>query len=454
MAAIAIPVAARRALLLGGLIAALLPLGLWIGSAPLRQPLLLMAAVVLGVATILRADAGLVIVIASMLLSPELAIGAAGSGGVERAREVILRTEDLVLLLVGFAWLMRMAIHKDLDAVRRTRLNAAIALYAACCLISTLLGIEAGRVRPMVGLCYVAKHLEYFFIFFITVNYVRTREQLGRLLLAVLATAAVITAYAWWQIPQGIRPSAPFEGHSEPNTLGGYLVLMLAVACGVALTADRPRLRATCGLLALAIVPALLATLSRGSWLACAAAVVTLLLLSPRRRWLAGVVTIVLALLLLATPRKIEERIGYTFQAEGQDAVRVGGIHLDASSSARINSWTSALQGFARHPLAGWGITGYGFLDAQYFRVLVELGIVGFGAFLLLLVACGRLFLRASHTLVDPLHRGLALGLVAGLAGLMTHAIAANTFLIVRIMEPFWLLTGLLVAAISLEEGA
>jgi O-antigen ligase len=107
----------------------------------------------------------------------------------------------------------------------------------------------------------------------------------------------------------------------------------------------------------------------------------------------------------------------------------------------------------ARHPLAGWGITGYGFLDAQYFRVLVELGIVGFGAFVLLLAACGRLFLRASRTLADPLHRGLALGLVAGLAGLMTHAIAANTFLIVRIMEPFWLLTGLLVAAIGLEEG-
>ena len=452
MAAVASPLNARRALVLAALTAALLPLALWIGRAPLHLPLVLTAAGILAAATILRAEAGLVILIGSMLLSPELALGSAGSGGIDRARDVILRTEDLVLLLVGFAWLARMAIHKELGAVRRTRLNAAIAFYAACCLFSTLIGIEAGRVRPIVGLCYVAKHIEYFFIFFITVNYVRRADQLRRLLVAVLGTAGLITAHAWWQIPQGIRPSAPFEGHAEPNTLGGYLVLMLAVSCGLALTVDRPGVRRACGMLALLIVPALLATLSRGSWLAFAVAIITLLALSPRRRLLAAAVIVAVALLLVATPRKVQERIDYTFTAEGQDAVRVGRIQLDASSSARITSWRGALEGFVRHPVAGWGITGYGFLDAQYFRVLVELGAFGFASFLLLLMTCGWLFLRAYRTLVDPLHRGLALGLVAGLAGLMTHAITANTFLIVRIMEPFWLLTGLLVAAGGLEE--
>jgi hypothetical protein len=35
----------------------------------------------------------------------------------------------------------------------------------------------------------------------------------------------------------------------------------------------------------------------------------------------------------------------------------------------------------------------------------------------------------------------------------MAHAVGTNTFLLIRIMEPFWLLTGLLVAAISLEEA-
>src|SRR5207249_10095779 len=226
---------AKRAALLVFVIGALLVLSLWVTRAPIQIPLAVSAAAVLFVATLLHAEAGLVILIASMLLSPEISIGAGGGGGLEGSRSVILRTEDLILLLVGFAWMARMAIHKDLGAIRRTRLNACIFAYAACCLFSTLIGIEPGRVRPLVGLCFVAKYVEYFIIFFITVNYVRTGVQLRRLLLAVLVTATLITAYGWWQIPSGVRPSAPFEGlEGEPNTLGGYLVLVFSVACALA----------------------------------------------------------------------------------------------------------------------------------------------------------------------------------------------------------------------------
>ncbi len=37
---------------------------------------------------------------------------------------------------------------------------------------------------------------------------------------------------------------------------------------------------------------------------------------------------------------------------------------------------------------------------------------------------------------------GLALGYLAGMVAMVTHAIAANTFIIVRIMEPLWFLAG------------
>ena len=56
--------------------------------------------------------------------------------------------------------------------------------------------------------------------------------------------------------------------------------------------------------------------------------------------------------------------------------------------------------------------------------------------------------LHALHAAQQPLERGLAIGLVSVLAGLLTHAFTANTFIIIKIMEPFWLLAAL-VAAIS-----
>jgi O-antigen ligase len=429
------------------------PLAIYIGRAPLTQPLLVAAAAVLFAAAFAHAEAGLLILIVSMLLSPEMPLGAAGAGGLEASRHVILRTEDLVLLLVGLGWLARMAVHKDLGAIRRSRLNTAIALYVACCLGSTLLGIEAGRVKPLVGLCYVAKYVEYFFIFFMTLNHVRTPERLRRLLVALLGTAAIIVAYAWWQVPQGIRPSAPFEGaRGEPNTLGGYLVLVTAIASALALHAPDRRFRRGAALLALLTVPPLLLTLSRSSWLGLLAALATLLAISPRRGRLLACAAAGAAVLLLAMPERIEERVRYTFTPEGTDAVQVGRVHLDASSSARLHSWEEALAGFERHPVLGWGITGYGFLDAQYFRVLVEIGAVGALAFGALLFGCGRLFARAYRTAADPLHRALGLGLLAGFAGLLAHAVGTNTFLLIRIMEPFWMFTAL--AAASLEMRA
>jgi O-antigen ligase len=445
---------ARWAALLAGLLLALLLLSLWITRAPLELPLVATVAAILFLATILHAEAGLIILILSMLLSPEINLAGAGGGGLEGSRSVMLRTEDLLLLLVGFAWIARMAIHKDLGAIRRTRLNTCIFAYSACCLFSTLIGIEAGRVRPLVGLCFVAKYLEYFIIFFITLNYVRNREQFRRLLAATLITAALIGAYAWWQMPSGVRPSAPFEGREgEPNTLGGYLVLVFSVACALALTlpAEWRRWKRGCAFLAVFVIPPLLATLSRSSWIGLSASLATLIALSPARRRLLGAAFVAAVLLFFTHPKSVEERILYTFQGE-EESVQVGRLSLDPSSSARLTSWGDALRGFVQHPVAGWGVTGYGFLDAQYFRILVEIGALGFAAFALLVGAAGTLFYRAFTTLLDPLGRGLGLGMTAGLAGLLGHAIGTNTFMLIRVMEPFWLLTGLMVAAASLEK--
>src|SRR3989441_5996342 len=225
----ALPV--RRAAVLGGLLLAVLLLSLWITRAPIEIPVVATVAAILFLATLLHAEAGLVILILSMLLSPEIPVAGLGGGGLEGSRSLVLRTEDLLLMLVGFAWIARMAIDKDLGAIRRTRLNIWIFAYSACCLFSTLIGIETGRVRPLQGLCFVAKYVEYFIIFFMTVNYVRSEQQLRRLLAAALITAALLGAYGWWQMPSGIRPSAPFEGpEGEPNTFGGAPGLVVSTA--------------------------------------------------------------------------------------------------------------------------------------------------------------------------------------------------------------------------------
>jgi hypothetical protein len=43
------------------------------------------------------------------------------------------------------------------------------------------------------------------------------------------------------------------------------------------------------------------------------------------------------------------------------------------------------------------------------------------------------------------------MGVLAGFISLLLHSIGSNTFIIVRIMEPFWFLMGLVVVLYNLE---
>ncbi len=51
-----------------------------------------------------RTELGLYLVIFSMLLSPKLG---SGSGELAEGRRVVIRTEDLVLIVVAFTWLAK-----------------------------------------------------------------------------------------------------------------------------------------------------------------------------------------------------------------------------------------------------------------------------------------------------------------------------------------------------------
>ena len=92
------------------------------------------------------------------------------------------------------------------------------------------------------------------------------------------------------------------------------------------------------------------------------------------------------------------------------------------------------------------GVTGYAWTDAQYVKILGETGLAGIIALFFLIY---RLWIKARESFLmeqDPFCKGLARGFLLGMAAMLVHAIGANTFIIVRIMGPFWLCAGLIVA--------
>jgi hypothetical protein len=408
-------------------------------------------AVMLGVlvlaAAFLSTPASLYLLVFSMLLGPEFVAGGL-AGGATIGRGVTLRLDDLLLVVIGFVWLAKVAIHKEQAPFLRTPLNRAIMLYIAAAVLATLIGMLMGRVKPMTGFFFLLKYYEYAFLYFMVINAVTDQKQARGLIIASLVVCFLVSLYAIAQIPSGDRASAPFEGkEGEPNTLGGYLVFMLAIVTGLLLTPKAVPNRLPLWVLMGVGGVGLLATLSRVSFLAAVAVVLAIVVFTNYRKPL--VLVMILIGLLSApwwAPQAVKDRIMYTFtQPSEEGQVKLGGVKLDTSTSDRIRSWQRGLELWKQSPVWGTGVTGGPFLDAMYPRVLIETGSLGMVAFVYLLWAIFRVGRTAYQHAQDPFTKGVALGFLLGFVGLVIHAIGANTFLIVRIMEPFWLFAALVV---------
>ncbi len=408
-------------------------------------------ALAIFVVAFVNIEIGLYVLIFSMLLSPEF-MATTTAGGLGRG--VTLRLEDFLLVVIGFSWLAKNAVNKELGLFLRTPLNRPIFYYIIVCVVSTGIGIIAGRVDPKTGFFFVVKYFEYFIVYFMMVNHVENIDQVKRFLFCLFLTCFIVSVMGMYQIPAGGRVSAPFEGEvGEPNTLGGYLVFLGAMAAGLFFYLGKSREKKMLAVLIVSIIPPFLFTQSRSSYLAAVPVVFVLGYLMEKR--LIAVI-LILAFFIFSPfllPSDVKNRIAFTFtQREHKEQIKVGAVRLDTSTSARINSWKEGLKDWIKHPILGYGVTGYSFMDAQFPKILVETGIIGLIAFIYLLYSIGKIALTNIKDLKIPYYKGLSIGFFAGFIGLLFHAIGANTFIIVRIMEPFWFFAGIIVILRELEK--
>jgi len=408
-------------------------------------------ALAIFIGAFINTELGLYVLIFSMLLSPEFMAGQTAGG---LGRGVTLRLEDFLLVVIGFSWLAKNAINKELGLFLRTPLNRPIFYYIIAFVVSTGLGIIVGRVDPKTGFFFVVKYFEYFIVYFMMVNHVENIDQVKRFLFCLFLTCFIVSIVGMYQIPAGGRVSAPFEGEvGEPNTFGGYLVFIGAMAAGLFFYLEKSREKKMLAVLIVSIIPPFLFTQSRASYLAAVPVVFVLGYLMGKR--LISVILIVAFFILspFLLPSDVKNRISFTFtQRVHKEQIKVGAIRLDTSTSARIKSWENGLKDWVKHPIVGYGVTGYPFMDAQFPKILVETGIVGLAAFVYLLYSIGKLALTNIRTLKTKYFKGISIGFFAGFIGLLFHAIGANTFIIVRIMEPFWFFAGILVVLPQLEK--
>lgn len=375
---------------------------------------------------------------------------------------------DLVLVALYFVWVMRIARGKAGPFVG-TVLGFPIVVFLTLACASFVAGLAHSHLSSYV-LRHFAEILLSVSLFFVVVNCVRVESQLVTLIrtiaLAGFGTSAIgIVLYylpAEWSIrllsalgrfgyPTGSgvlryvedNPDLAMRAIStstDPNVLGGLLILITVLTTAL-LFARRPLLpRRLLAVMVLADALCLYLTYSRGS-MAGLAVGLGLLALIRYRKLLAAMVAGGLLLLLLP---------------QTQDYVQhfVEGIQLqDLATLMRLGEYKDALALIGRHPWIGVGFVNppegslYIGVSNVYLLIAEEMGLIGLGAYLLILGLFFRQAWKAwpavrDHDNLEPIF----LGLVCALAGILVGGIFDHYFFNMNFphsVSIFWVYMGL-----------
>jgi hypothetical protein len=369
---------------------------------------------------------GLGILIACVGLSPELTFG-----GVRH-----LRLEDFVVPALLMAWLLRSGQRRE--PLAPAGIGGPALTYLAALTISAIAGIATGTTTLAGSFELMGKFVEYFAIFLLILNNVRTEQEFKALVLfsvlvavasALLSSGAALTSPSMASKVQG-----PLG--ETANIYGGYLILNLAIAMGLFLHAPTPSARIASSVAIVLLGIPLLHTYSRTSSVSLAAALFIFGILKERRVML--LLLILAALVPLIAPESVLSHLG-----------TVLGIATGAnppSWAARVEAWEGAVpRVLGGSPLIGFGPGSVrrGDIDCEYVRALVDTGVLGLAAFSWILGRIARVaFVRYGEISGPGFHKGFAAGFLIAFFALCIHGVAATSFTAIRTAEMFMVLTG------------
>ncbi len=422
------------------------------GADPSYLTLALAGGFIVSLVTLVNIDIALIVLIFSMLFSPEIPVAQLPQ------RAVVVRLDDIFIIFLFFSWLGKMALNKQLGLFKRTPISRPMSAYVMVYVVTTSLAIFLGlsKAKFLTSFFYLLKYVEYLMLFILVANNIKSIRQCKIFTFVLLLSAFIICIYGYVQIQSGVwRVSAPFEGgKTEPNTMAGYLVLIMGLAGGLFIHAKTLSIRIILGLFLLFVFPVFLFTLSRGGYISFISMYAIFFFLSKKERILFLYLAFVLVFTIPAIlPSKVANRIERTFTGKTTYEIMGEKLVLDEAAAARIETWKYVFEMFKKSPLIGHGVAGIDFVDTQYGMVLGEAGVIGVGIFFWLMTALFNNAYRIYKNVKDDYVQGLSLGFVCSLAALLIMGLGANTFIIVRIMEPFWFIAALVLISPGYVKG-
>lgn len=129
-------------------------------------------------------------------------------------------------------------------------------------------------------------------------------------------------------------------------------------------------------------------------------------------------------------------------------------LAYDVSFTTRFQGeWPHTFAAFKRNIFIGSGYGSVGLaVDNSYLRMLGEVGLLGFGSFLIIFVFIGLSIRNALPSIASRKDKSFIIGYIAGTIGLAINAVFIDVFEASKVAFSFWLLTGFIVGLIRLTQ--
>lgn len=330
----------------------------------------------------------------------------------------------------------------------------AVGAYLGVCALSIL--VSSHPWLSVKGL--VNKWLEYLLLVVIVADLASTPTVVTRSLTVMSWSSVFVVIEAVTQevFGKGMFRGLPFQAYfrisgpyENPIDLATYLMVLIPLLLTYALTFPPPRRRALYGWL-LIVVACFIKTEAFGAWVGLALALVVLAV------WQASVRRTVLTLLGVIV-------VGGVFFLRWVGNLQVVASLSEVGKIDRWVMWQAAIGMIRDRPLLGHGLNTFmaNYLDYWvggeqapryahncYLQVAAETGLIGLGAFLVLLWQIFAYLLRGLARL--PSQEGLLLlGMITGLFAFALQAAVDTNFYSLRQAALFWTLAGLAVGYAS-----
>ncbi len=354
-----------------------------------------------------------------------------------------------------------------------TPLNRMISLFCALGAAALIrAGWDYGSWYAWHYLIPLKRWLTPMFLYFLTLWVVRDKRVLktSAILIMIVVTLVALMAIRDYMNVEGSGFEASRIGGiaEHSNTLGAFFVYYMFLHLGFFLThTSRPRAW-------LLLIPFLLCfrgimvTFSRGAYLAFAIGSLAACWFRHKLLFVTAVVALVFAILNpTLLPSGIRYRMGMTIIHHDTGVVQEDITqNLEGSSASRIEIWRGALKMIQDHPWWGVGYEAFprfmpsytegkiGYMDAHnsYLLIAAEMGLPTLGVFLLVLLMIGYYTHWLYRHAQDKALKAIALGFLAGLAGLWVANLFGSRMDHAEVSGYFWIICGLIMRGVLIER--